>query len=846
MELVIDALDEDLRRREDIVLSARFGSVRKQVVASKALGQALCFPKLAADDKDPLVVRFDLLKRSGSAWLVLRPGGERYDVSFDGFLEAAGAGLTVRTTTPMPRMPSPPARGEAEVPPAAGADEDDKKRQHKSTAQDAKDYLEKHQLAGFFHALLHTVIRERPEDPYEFMAAQFPRHRRDAEERLPMVKELQRLRTKNEQLVKLVGDLRNELSGMREGVSTNLDSSTTWRASSSLLLAPDRVPVRRPTILSDDDSSFERPGTGGSPAQTLELQSGGLCTMLRIPDRKPQKRPTVLNEGDESPAHVGIVSSQPSFPRITEAADQTLNEDLLGESAAWNAGVVGLAADSVEAAAAKAAETFEAPAEPPEPPPLPPPPPESSRSSSPDRRSLDGSGAMVRRRASRPPISFTRVGSERASEEKIRMGLEMFWARLNGQVNEEDEFRVLRQSLTTGRWTLYTAGGKAKKPSQYHTKRAIPRAPDLPTHEPACPFCKGNESKTPDPLLAFDTQGKEYQVGELPSDWCVRVIPNIFPLLVTPPGLYGEAFQKKLANIPHSAVAEGKHQNCYLGEAVKQKEADSDTNKLLFRQVSAMGYSEVIVENCVHNGLIAIVSADQVALGLRAMQARGKILVQQPNVRQLLYFKQYGALSGGSLVHPHMQVVSLPLLTPETHNRLERAWNHYHKLGECAVCKAHVREMGSCIGSSVHSSRLIYASEHFMVIAPFAASQYRVSIVPKTHSPSWLEASQEEVEDLAKTLQLVMLAIFEALDDPEYNIYIFSCDKDEEVGIAEAVHWSMEIHPRFPAELGGLELASGIRVISGLPEEWARTLCNQVKSILEKRGLDTEGGGSGA
>lgn len=45
---------------------------------------------------------------------------------------------------------------------------------------------------------------------------------------------------------------------------------------------------------------------------------------------------------------------------------------------------------------------------------------------------------------------------------------------------------------------------------------------------------------------------------------------------------------------------------------------------------------------------------------------------------------------------------------------------------------------------------------------------------------------------------------------------------------AEAVHWSMEIHPRFPAELGGLELASGIRVISGLPEEWARTLCNQV------------------
>lgn len=70
---------------------------------------------------------------------------------------------------------------------------------------------------------------------------------------------------------------------------------------------------------------------------------------------------------------------------------------------------------------------------------------------------------------------------------------------------------------------------------------------------------------------------------------------------------------------------------------------------------------------------------------------------------------------------------------------LGRVSTSLHPL-RCVSCQAHVREMGSCIGSSVHSSRLIYASEHFMVIAPFAASQYRVSIVPKTHSPSWLEA----------------------------------------------------------------------------------------------------------
>lgn len=70
----------------------------------------------------------------------------------------------------------------------------------------------------------------------------------------------------------------------------------------------------------------------------------------------------------------------------------------------------------------------------------------------------------------------------------------------------------------------------------------------------------------------------------------------------------------------------------------------------------------------------------------------------------MLYFKQYGALSGGSLVHPHMQVVSLPLLTPETHNRLERAWNHYHKLGECAVCKARLPPLPSDVRISGEST----------------------------------------------------------------------------------------------------------------------------------------------
>lgn len=416
------------------------------------------------------------------------------------------------------------------------------------------------------------------------------------------------------------------------------------------------------------------------------------------------------------------------------------------------------------------------------------------------------------------------------NDRTISKALGSFWSRLHGQSDPSNEFRVLRQSLTTGRWTLYTAGGKATKPSQYSSQRSFPRITEQPTHEPRCPFCVGNEHKTPNPLLFFDADGMMHENCDLHEGWLVRVIPNIFPLFVTPPGLYDEHFTDKLKTIPHSAVAEGQHQNSVLGAL---QESNQEYGEVLFRQVNAIGYSEVIVENPVHNGLLAIVSHEQVALGLRAAQARGRILVEQPQVRQLLYFKQYGALSGGSLIHPHMQVISLPLLTPETQNRIERALTFHEEFDECAVCQAHLVEP---LSSGAHSSRLVHETKSFVVSVPFASNQYRVSIVPKKHSHTWLSLDQQEVEEMAYILQLTMEGIFKILDDPEYNVYIFSVDKTEEVcDNKDAVHWLLEIHPRFPAELGGLELASGIRVISGLPEDWAQNLRKQVKEVLQER-----------
>jgi len=203
-------------------------------------------------------------------------------------------------------------------------------------------------------------------------------------------------------------------------------------------------------------------------------------------------------------------------------------------------------------------------------------------------------------------------------------------------------------------------------------------------------------------------------------------------------------------------------------------------------------------------------------------------------VRQLLYFKQYGSLSGGSLVHPHMQVVTLPLMTPEMQNRLRRGWEFTQKFGGCAACRCYSQDILAMQGTAW--SRLVYESPNFLVVTPFSAQQYRLTILPKAHGPSWLRIGREMVEELAMVLHFVMKGICRVLDDPEYNMYIFSVDRDEELESVgeESVHWVLEIHPRFPAELGGVEIASGIRVISGLPEDWAKRLREGLREMVEE------------
>src|SRR5512140_2142053 len=94
------------------------------------------------------------------------------------------------------------------------------------------------------------------------------------------------------------------------------------------------------------------------------------------------------------------------------------------------------------------------------------------------------------------------------------------WAHRTIVRSSERSLRMpeLRKDPVSGRWVIISTE-RGRRPSDFGTEPERERAG-------FCPFCPGNESKTPPEVLAYRPQGPPNGPG-----WQVRVVPNKFPAL---------------------------------------------------------------------------------------------------------------------------------------------------------------------------------------------------------------------------------------------------------------------------------------------------------------------------
>jgi len=120
---------------------------------------------------------------------------------------------------------------------------------------------------------------------------------------------------------------------------------------------------------------------------------------------------------------------------------------------------------------------------------------------------------------------------------------------------------------------------------------------------------------------------------------------------------------------------------------------------------------------------------------------------------------------------------------------------------------------------------VVERGERFIAIKPFASRyEWELHILPLHHQADYLEATDDDLSDLARVLKRTMMRLDTVIGGAQYNYFLHSLPHGEEHrGCGASYHWHLEICPRTSIPTG-FELGSGLSVNIIAPEEAASRL----------------------
>jgi UDPglucose--hexose-1-phosphate uridylyltransferase len=324
----------------------------------------------------------------------------------------------------------------------------------------------------------------------------------------------------------------------------------------------------------------------------------------------------------------------------------------------------------------------------------------------------------------------------------------------------------LRKDPITGRWVII-ATDRGKRPSDFVKETVRIRGG-------FCPFCYGNEDKTPPEILAYRTDG-----GPRNSPgWRLRVVPNKFPAL----GIEGDL----------------------------NRQGDG-----LFDKMNGVGAHEVIIETPDHNATLATIGEQEIEDVFWAFRDRMLDLKKDKRFRYILIFKNHGEAAGASLEHAHSQLIALPIVPKLVREEIEGSKAHFSFKERCVYCDIIRQELNSGV-------RVIDENQDFVIIAPYAPRfPFETWILPKTHGSCFEDAQKREYQNLSKILKTMLLKMDRVLDLPAYNLVVHTSPLTE--AINDFYHWHIELMPKL-SKVAGFEWGTGFYINPVTPEDSAKFL----------------------
>ncbi|MEK6678152.1 MAG: galactose-1-phosphate uridylyltransferase [Nitrospirota bacterium] len=328
----------------------------------------------------------------------------------------------------------------------------------------------------------------------------------------------------------------------------------------------------------------------------------------------------------------------------------------------------------------------------------------------------------------------------------------------------------LRKDPIIGRWVIISTG-RGKRPTNFTHKRE-----DI-LKGGFCPFCPGNEDKTPPEVLSYRNDGSKPNT----PNWSVRVVPNKFPALQIEGYLHREG----------------------VG---------------IFDKMSGIGAHEVIIESPEHTESLATLPIKQVENVLWAFRDRMMDLKKDTRFRYILIFKNQGFEAGATLEHPHSQLIALPIIPSLVAEEMKGAKEYYEYKERCIFCDI-VRQ------ETTDRSRVVAENNEFVTLSPYAPRfPFETWILPKIHDSSFEDIQKQNMENLARILSESLKRMSRVLNDPPYNFIIHNSPlKDGKSTYEDYYHWHIEIMPKL-THVAGFEAGSGFYINPTPPEEAARYL----------------------
>jgi len=299
----------------------------------------------------------------------------------------------------------------------------------------------------------------------------------------------------------------------------------------------------------------------------------------------------------------------------------------------------------------------------------------------------------------------------------------------------------------------------------------------------SCPFCYGNEDKTPGEIFAI----RPYGAPNSPN-WKVRVIPNKYPVLRVEGELKSRAYG-------------------------------------MYDVMNGIGAHEIIIETPEHHKTLADLTVQEITDVLIAYRIRILDLRRDFRFRYLVLFKNHGFQAGASLSHSHSQLIAVPLAPPVAATELKVCREFYDKKQRCLFCDLIDFELQT-------GDRVVKEFSNYVIFTPYASCfPFELRLFPKQHSHDFALMSDGQMGDLAIALKDMLNRIKTALKDPPYSFILHTAPPmhprpgkpDFWSSIEYDYHWHIELTPRL-TRIAGFEWGTGFHINPTAPENAASFL----------------------